>query len=190
MANETPASRPHVEQASLWITDLEILRLHYAETLREWRRRFTSNREKIAKLTDRDPPWPAVIPVRTKTVAFPAKLTVAGFAEEVPVANEERTLLGPQKHSTAARRSRVQGSPRSRLYELPVNTLREKAVIAQFARVDSQDQEIRSKPRKDHVSRPKLKGAHSGRVQRSIERRPRQSVRLGELMRVEGRVRN
>jgi cyclopropane-fatty-acyl-phospholipid synthase len=43
---------PRVEQAQLWITDIEILRLHYADTLREWRRRFNANRERIAKLYD------------------------------------------------------------------------------------------------------------------------------------------
>jgi cyclopropane-fatty-acyl-phospholipid synthase len=43
---------PCVERARLWITDVEILRLHYAETLREWRRRFTTNRDRIAKLYD------------------------------------------------------------------------------------------------------------------------------------------
>ena len=34
-----------IEQAGLWVTDVEILRLHYAETLREWRKRFLANRE-------------------------------------------------------------------------------------------------------------------------------------------------
>jgi len=32
-----------VEDAGLWITDLEVLRLHYAETLKEWRRRFLAD---------------------------------------------------------------------------------------------------------------------------------------------------
>jgi len=41
-----------VEQAGLWITDVEILRLHYAETLAHWRRRFLANREQIAALYD------------------------------------------------------------------------------------------------------------------------------------------
>jgi cyclopropane-fatty-acyl-phospholipid synthase len=31
---------PAVERSGLWLTDLEILRLHYAETLRHWRSRF------------------------------------------------------------------------------------------------------------------------------------------------------
>ena len=31
----------------LWVTDIEILRLHYAETLRAWRRRFERNRERV-----------------------------------------------------------------------------------------------------------------------------------------------
>ena len=32
-----------VEEAGLWITDIEILRLHYANTLREWRKRFLAD---------------------------------------------------------------------------------------------------------------------------------------------------
>ena len=43
---------PHAEQAHLWITDIEILRLHYAETLRHWRRRFAANRDTIASIYD------------------------------------------------------------------------------------------------------------------------------------------
>ena len=38
---------PAVERAGLWVTDLEILRLHYAETLRHWRARFTANLDAI-----------------------------------------------------------------------------------------------------------------------------------------------
>jgi cyclopropane-fatty-acyl-phospholipid synthase len=36
-----------IEKVGLWATDVEILRLHYAETLRHWRERFLSNREGI-----------------------------------------------------------------------------------------------------------------------------------------------
>ncbi len=43
---------PVVERIGLWITDIEILRLHYAETLRAWRQRFNANREKIRALYD------------------------------------------------------------------------------------------------------------------------------------------
>jgi cyclopropane-fatty-acyl-phospholipid synthase len=43
---------PQVERARLWITDIEILRLHYAETLRAWRRRFGENRDRIRALYD------------------------------------------------------------------------------------------------------------------------------------------
>ncbi len=43
---------PAVEKAGLWATDIEILRLHYALTLREWRRRFAANRDAIAALYD------------------------------------------------------------------------------------------------------------------------------------------
>jgi cyclopropane-fatty-acyl-phospholipid synthase len=43
---------PVVERLGLWVTDIEILRLHYAETLRAWRRRFTARRAEIAALYD------------------------------------------------------------------------------------------------------------------------------------------
>jgi cyclopropane-fatty-acyl-phospholipid synthase len=43
---------PVVERLGLWVTDIEILRLHYAETLRLWRRRFHANRARIAELYD------------------------------------------------------------------------------------------------------------------------------------------
>jgi cyclopropane-fatty-acyl-phospholipid synthase len=43
---------PAVERAGLWITDIEILRLHYALTIREWRRRFAANRDAIHSLHD------------------------------------------------------------------------------------------------------------------------------------------
>jgi cyclopropane-fatty-acyl-phospholipid synthase len=43
---------PAVERSGLWVTDLEILRLHYAKTLHAWHDRFLANRAKIAKLLD------------------------------------------------------------------------------------------------------------------------------------------
>lgn len=43
---------PQVERTGLWLTDLEILRLHYAQTLRHWRHRFLANRDKAAALYD------------------------------------------------------------------------------------------------------------------------------------------
>jgi cyclopropane-fatty-acyl-phospholipid synthase len=43
---------PAVEQAGLFTTDIEILRLHYAKTLAHWRRRFAASRDAIATLYD------------------------------------------------------------------------------------------------------------------------------------------
>jgi cyclopropane-fatty-acyl-phospholipid synthase len=43
---------PPIERSGLVATDIEILRLHYAETLRHWRRRFAANRDAIASLYD------------------------------------------------------------------------------------------------------------------------------------------
>jgi cyclopropane-fatty-acyl-phospholipid synthase len=36
----------------LFVTDIEILRLHYADTLRAWRERFMARRDEAAKLYD------------------------------------------------------------------------------------------------------------------------------------------
>ncbi len=41
-----------VERAALYVTDVEILRLHYARTLAEWTRRFQANRDKAAAIYD------------------------------------------------------------------------------------------------------------------------------------------
>ncbi len=41
-----------IEEAGLWITDVEILRLHYAETLKAWRERFLGKWDEIAALYD------------------------------------------------------------------------------------------------------------------------------------------
>ena len=41
-----------VERSGLWATDVEILRLHYAETLRHWYDRFQQNRGKARAIYD------------------------------------------------------------------------------------------------------------------------------------------
>ncbi len=41
-----------VEKTGLWVTDIEVLRLHYAETLRHWNDRFQKNRARAAELYD------------------------------------------------------------------------------------------------------------------------------------------
>jgi cyclopropane-fatty-acyl-phospholipid synthase len=43
---------PAAEQLKLWVTDVEVLRLHYAETLRCWYERFQVHRAEIARLYD------------------------------------------------------------------------------------------------------------------------------------------
>ena len=43
---------PAVERAGLLVTDIEILRLHYAETLKAWRERFLAHRDDVEKLYD------------------------------------------------------------------------------------------------------------------------------------------
>jgi len=43
---------PSIERAGLYVTDIEVLRLHYAETLRRWRERFLARRMEAAALYD------------------------------------------------------------------------------------------------------------------------------------------
>ena len=43
---------PAVERSGLLIRDIEILTLHYAETLKEWRRRFRAVRDRVLELYD------------------------------------------------------------------------------------------------------------------------------------------
>jgi cyclopropane-fatty-acyl-phospholipid synthase len=43
---------PAIERADLLVTDIEILRLHYAETLKAWRERFLAHREEVERLYD------------------------------------------------------------------------------------------------------------------------------------------
>jgi cyclopropane-fatty-acyl-phospholipid synthase len=43
---------PAVERAGFFVTDIEILRLHYADTLRAWRERFMARRDEALKLYD------------------------------------------------------------------------------------------------------------------------------------------
>lgn len=41
-----------VERTGLWVTDIEVLRLHYAHTLHEWYTRFMANRDQVRALYD------------------------------------------------------------------------------------------------------------------------------------------
>jgi cyclopropane-fatty-acyl-phospholipid synthase len=43
---------PAVQRSGLVVTDVEILRLHYAETLKAWRERFLARREEVLRLYD------------------------------------------------------------------------------------------------------------------------------------------
>jgi cyclopropane-fatty-acyl-phospholipid synthase len=43
---------PAIESAGLLVADIEILRLHYAETLRAWRERFLAHREEAERIYD------------------------------------------------------------------------------------------------------------------------------------------
>ena len=43
---------PAIERSGLLVTDIEILRLHYAETVKAWRERFLARREEVERIYD------------------------------------------------------------------------------------------------------------------------------------------
>jgi cyclopropane-fatty-acyl-phospholipid synthase len=43
---------PAIERAGLIVTDVEVLQLHYAETLKAWRERFLAHRDEVVRLYD------------------------------------------------------------------------------------------------------------------------------------------
>jgi len=43
---------PAIERAQLIVTDVEIMQLHYAETLKAWRERFLAHRDEVVRLYD------------------------------------------------------------------------------------------------------------------------------------------
>ena len=43
---------PAIERSGLMVTDIEILQLHYAETLKAWRERFLAHRDEVVQLYD------------------------------------------------------------------------------------------------------------------------------------------
>jgi cyclopropane-fatty-acyl-phospholipid synthase len=43
-----------IEHVGLYVTDIEILRLHYAETLKHWRQRFMANRDRVKAMAGYD----------------------------------------------------------------------------------------------------------------------------------------
>ena len=40
------------ERSGLYVTDIEVLRLHYAETLKAWRKRFEANLDRVCEIYD------------------------------------------------------------------------------------------------------------------------------------------
>ena len=43
---------PKIEKSGLLVTDIEILRLHYADTLKAWRERFLAHRDEVERIYD------------------------------------------------------------------------------------------------------------------------------------------
>ncbi len=83
-----------LERERLWVTDVEILRLHYAETLRHWRRRFAGNWERVSRLHDEKSYRRWELHLALREVAFRRgglmvfQIQVARRADAVPLTRE------------------------------------------------------------------------------------------------------
>jgi cyclopropane-fatty-acyl-phospholipid synthase len=101
---------PPIERSGLWVTDCEVLRLHYAETLRHWRRRFLANMDAV--LQDYDERFCRMweFYLAGSEIAFRHfgmmvfQLQMAHSQEAVPLTRDYVTLPTP---GTAARPSRA-----------------------------------------------------------------------------------
>ncbi|MBI1364518.1 MAG: methyltransferase domain-containing protein [Alphaproteobacteria bacterium] len=106
-----------VERRRLWVTDVEILRMHYAQTLREWSRRFEARRDEAQKMFDERFCRMWEFYLTTSEFAFRHgghmvfQMQMAKSVDAVPLT---RDYLGETERSLAARDS---GPPRLRQAE-------------------------------------------------------------------------
>ena len=109
---------PAIERAGLLVTDIEILRLHYAETLKAWRERFLAHREEVERIYDQRfvRMWEFYLAASEMSfreqnmMVFQIQLTkrqgVVPMTRDY-IAREEQRLRaaeGSQRHAAAARR--------------------------------------------------------------------------------------
>lgn len=102
-APTVPESTYAIANAGMWLQDLEIWRLHYAETLRHWRERFRAVRDKVEEMYD---------PQFARMWEF--YLSGAECSFRYGVSNVYQALIG--HHRAAAPLSRDYITERSELY--------------------------------------------------------------------------
>ena len=121
--------QPAIERSGLLTTDIEVLRLHYAETLRHWRRRFAANRDTIAVALRRTLlPNVRILFVELR-IGFPLRLAHGVFQIQlahqqtaVPLTRDYITeadgqFAGPQQRGpdwSNWEQDRARGTPRAR----------------------------------------------------------------------------
>ena len=99
---------PAIEKAGLVCTDIEILRLHYAETLKHWRERFAAHRPEIVELYDERfcRMWEFYLGIAEQSFRarrqFVWQIQLAKKVEAVPITRDyigdaERTMASPKR---------------------------------------------------------------------------------------------
>ena len=95
-----------VEKSGLWITDMEVWRVHYATTLREWRRRFEANRAQIEAMYDErfGRMWEFYLAACEGVFAHGASMVYQmQLSRERDIAPLHRDYIGPEEARFAAK---------------------------------------------------------------------------------------
>ena len=110
---------PAIERAGLYVTDIEILRLHYAETLRAWRERFMARprRSRASFTTSASAGCGSSIspdrrPRSASTAHMVFQIQLAKRQEAVPLTRDYITGAGGGACGAARRRASVARPPR------------------------------------------------------------------------------
>jgi cyclopropane-fatty-acyl-phospholipid synthase len=103
-----------IERIPLWVTDIEVLRLHYAETLRHWRSRFMADRAAILQMYDERFCRMFEYYLASAELAFRhggqmvVQMQLAKSLQAVPITRDY--MLDAERSGPASRLSRVQAA--------------------------------------------------------------------------------
>lgn len=113
---------PAIERAGLWVTDIEILRLHYAETLRAWRTAFLGKLDLVRAIYDERfcRMWEFYLAGSEMAFRYDGlmvfQLQLAKRVDTVPLTRDymferERDLAPPEAKSPPVERPAMAGAP-------------------------------------------------------------------------------
>ena len=119
---------PAIERAGLLVNDIEILRLHYAETLKMWRERFLARRQDAERLYDARFVRMWEFYLASSEMAFRSQMLI-----NIQIQITKRQGVVPMTRTYVARRKRGYGAPNARkcrFFDLRVSSPPSRVTIA------------------------------------------------------------